>query len=478
VNRRVFRARRVRHITIGVVLAAGFCAMPAARAADSDPLVKALAHRGLNGAEVGALVVDGASGTEVFARHADRPMIAASNVKVLTALAALETFGPTHSFVTEVRADRRPDANGAVGRLVVVGGGDPSLTSEQMWRLAADLARSGLRRVEGDVILDAGAFDDQLWHPSWGSTSARAYHSPVAGLSVNYGSFTVEVAPGSTPGSAPRLNLDPAVPYFTVVNQARTVQGTGAKLAIDRLSTAAGDRVNVTGTIGGDALPQQVFRSVTNPVEYAGHVLAQQLAANGISSASVRSGRAAPQDVEILRFSGKPMSEMVRLFMKYSNNNMAESMVKSMGQRATPGAAGSWATGVPAMRRTLLDLGIPGEGFSLVDGSGLSRENRVSPRSFVKAIDRGSKSFLYGPEFLAAMPIANRDGTLERRATAARDQVRAKTGLLNGATALSGIAHSRSGRRLIFSIIANGYERGDLEAMAALDAFAAAVAEL
>lgn len=475
---RVFHARRGRRIAMGVVLAIGYCALPAARAADSASLLQALAHRGLTGAEVGALVVDGGSGAEVFARHADRPMIAASNVKVLTALAALETFGPTHRFVTEVRADRRPDANGSVGRLVVVGGGDPSLTSEQMWRLAADLARSGLRRIEGELILDASAFDDQLWHPGWGSTSARAYHSPVAGLSVNYGSFTVEVAPGSTTGAAPRLTLDPAVPYFTVVNQARTVPGAGAKLAVDRVSTAAGDRVSVTGTIGSDSSPQQVFRSVTNPVEYAGHVLAQQLTANGIASGTVRSGRAAPQDIEILRFSGKPMSEVVQLFMKYSNNNIAESMVKSMGRRAPPGGAGSWAVGVPEMRQTLLDLGIPGDGFSLVDGSGLSRENRVSPRTFVAAINSGAKSFRYGPEFLAALPIANRDGTLERRATATRDQVRAKTGLLNGATALSGIALSRSGRRLIFSIIANGYERGDLEAMAALDAFAAALAEL
>src|SRR5690606_35107173 len=102
----------------------------------------------------------------------------------------------------------------------------------------------------------------------------------------------------------------------------------------------------------------------------------------------------------------------------------------------------------------LLELGIAGEGFSLVDGSGLSRDNRVSPRAFVTAIATGARSFRYGPEFLASLPIANRDGTLERRALESRDEVRAKTGLLTGTTALSGIAKTRSGRRLHFSIIA------------------------
>lgn len=469
------RARRTATRWLATALLAW--AVNAAAAGPPAELQRALGHRGLAGASVGVLVIDADSGLEVFAGHPDRPLIAASNVKIMTALAALETFGPTHRFVTEIRADRRPDANGTVGRLVVVGGGDPSLTSEQMWRLAADLARLGLRRVDGDMVLDAGAFDTEWWHPSWGAASARAYHAPVAGLSVNYGSFTAEVRPGNQPGVAARVSLDPPVPFFALANQAKTISGSSAQIAVDRAPQENGDRVLISGSIGGDAPPQQVFRSVSNPVLYAGHVLRQQLAANGIEVAGMRAGTAEPDDVEILRFAGKPLAEIVQLCMKYSNNNIAESLLKAMG-RQSAGGVGSWPTGSSAMRRTLTDLGIPGDGFSLVDGSGLSRDNRVSPRAFVSAVAVAERSFRYGPEFLAALPIANRDGTLERRANAARDEVRAKTGLLSGATALSGVARGRSGRRFHFSIIANGYERGDLEAMAALDAFAAALAGL
>lgn len=450
---------------------------PAVGADDANRFAATMQHRGLQGARVGALVVDADSGAEVFARDADGPLIAASNVKVLTAVAALETFGPTHAFVTEVHADRQPDAGGAVGRLVLVGGGDPSLTSEQMWRLAADLAAYGLRRVEGDIVLDASVFDDEAWHPTWGPTSARAYHAPVAGLQVNYGSFTVTVSPGVGAGNPARVFVDPALPYFSIVNRTRTANGRGAKLTVDRAPAgSSAETVTVGGTIGSAAAPQSVPRSVTQPIPYAGHVFAQQLAANGIAvSGALRVGRRGDGDVRLLDFRGKPLSEIVALFMKHSNNNIAESLVKSMGQKAA-GGAGSWTSGAAAMRSTLIQLGLQPGSFTLVDGSGLSREDRVSPRALVTALRSGSSSFAYGPELVASLPIANRDGTLKRRADAARDAVRAKTGLLNGATALSGIAQDAGGRRLVFSIIANGYKAGDLEAMAALDAFAAAVA--
>ncbi len=444
---------------------------------DRSGLEKALRHPGLKGAQVGAVAIDLDSGAELFGRGADSALIAASNVKILTALAALATFGPTHRFATEIRADRLPDAAGAVGKLVVVGGGDPALTSEQFWRLAANLSLAGLRRVEGDLVLDAEIFDDQLWNPTWGKTSSRAYHAPVAGLAVNYGAFTVEVGPGRGNGAPALVSVDPAVPYFSIANQGVTSSGRGSKLTVGRVAKEVGEKVTVSGRIGSGAPRKQFYRSVTRPVHYAGAVLAQQLQNNGIAVNGQRLGRADPRDVVLTRFEGRPLAEIVRLFMKYSNNAIAESLVKSIGQRAT-GGRGSWQSGVAAARSRLIEIGLAGSCFSLVDGSGLSREDRVSPRCLVEALRIGARSFDFGPEFVAALPIANRDGTLAKRATAARDDVRAKTGLLTGATALSGIARTQSGRRMLFSIIANGYARGDADAMAALDGFAAAVSDL
>jgi D-alanyl-D-alanine carboxypeptidase/D-alanyl-D-alanine-endopeptidase (penicillin-binding protein 4) len=112
----------------------------------------------------------------------------------------------------------------------------------------------------------------------------------------------------------------------------------------------------------------------------------------------------------------------------------------------------------------------------LADGSGLSRANLVTPRAFASALRVARASFAFGPELMAALPIAARDGTLKRRAAGAIDVVRAKTGLLTGVTGLSGYARLRDGTDVVFSILLNGYKRGDVAAMAAVDGFVGALA--
>ena len=124
-------------------------------------------------------------------------------------------------------------------------------------------------------------------------------------------------------------------------------------------------------------------------------------------------------------------------------------------------------------------MGVAGEGMRLVDGSGLSPRNRLSPRSLVDALLIGQRSFRFGPELRVALPIAARDGTLEKRAAGVVEEVRAKTGLLQDqrATALSGFALMRSGERVAFSILVNGYRGGSWEAMNTLDRWLAVLVE-
>src|SRR5271169_857785 len=135
-----------------------------------------------------ALGVNADDGGVRFERDPDRPLVPASNLKLLTAVAALATFGPSYRFVTRVQADTAPDDAGQVGTLYVRGGGDPALASEDWWRLAADLRRAGLRGAR-QLVVDDSAFDRERWHPSWGTTSSRAYFAPIGALEANYGAF-------------------------------------------------------------------------------------------------------------------------------------------------------------------------------------------------------------------------------------------------------------------------------------------------
>jgi D-alanyl-D-alanine carboxypeptidase/D-alanyl-D-alanine-endopeptidase (penicillin-binding protein 4) len=131
----------------------------------------------------------------------------------------------------------------------------------------------------------------------------------------------------------------------------------------------------------------------------------------------------------------------------------------------------SWGAGIEAVRGELAGLGIDVESLVLVDGSGLSYANRVSPRAFVEALRLAERSFRFGPEFVAALPIAAADGTLEERAEGAAHHVRAKTGSLTRVTGLSGYAEGAGGRRLVFSLLVNGFRGPAPEAWDAVDRF-------
>lgn len=447
---------------------------PARAGAESELAARldaALATRALRGARTAALVVAREDGGVLYARNPDRALVPASNLKILTAIAALAMFGPAHRFTTELLAEGPPDSEGAIG-VLSVRGGDPALTSEQVWRLAADLRRLGLRRVRGGLLLDDSAFDGEHWNPSWGKVSARAYHAPVGALTVNYGAFAVEVGAGTKPGDPVRVFVDPPLPLFRVSNRARTgPEGARNSLRVERGAADGFEHLVVSGVVPAGSPPETYHRSVRNPARYAGGVIRAQLEANGIAvEGEMRAGIAPDSAAPLLVFEGKPLGQVVRLLAKFSNNAIAESLLKAMGARAT-GGPGSWESGLVAMRDQLVAAGLDMRGVTLADGSGLSYENRVPPRALVEALRLADGSFRFGPELVAALPIAGADGTLEERAEGAAHAVRAKTGLLTRVTALSGFAQLGDGAQAVFSVIVNGYRGSDEAAMEALDRF-------
>ena len=465
----------------GLVPAAAVVATADTRTLESR-LQQVLAGRGLEGAKVSALVVVEETGEVLYSRQPDRPLIPASNVKILTALASLDAFGPSHQFETAMMTDAAPDASGAVTHLYVHGGGDPAVNSEDWWRIAADLRNAGLRRVTGDLVLDDSALDRVRWHPSVQGLSSRAYHAPVGALTANYGSFAVRVSPGAKVGDPVGVHIDPEIPYLMLSNQGTTIARKERRtLVVDRSAGEGRERVEVRGGLRLGDEPKTYYRSVLDPTRYAGAVLRMQLEAVGIEVAGRTRVAKVPSDAyELLVHKGRPLASIVRLFVKYSNNAIAETLVKNLGVLSS-GGMGTWQQGIREMRRRLIALGLDPESFQFVDGSGLSYEDRATPRALVRALTLAGGSFRIGPEVISALPISARDGTLEKRAEAAIDRVRAKTGLLNQVTALSGFAEVpffRTGsagavemRRVVFSIMVNGYRRTDEEAMEAVDEF-------
>ena len=488
-------------VTLASLPAAG---VEPARAAEPgtvrSPLAKRLdrliqRERPLARASVGMLVVRASDGAVVYAHGADRLMIPASNQKILTALAALSRFGPTHTFKTRIWSNAPPDADGLVDTLLVEGGGDPATNSEDWWRLAADLRRKGLRGVRGDLRVDDTLFDGPGWHPSWGKVSSRAYHAPVGALTANYGSFMVAIGPAKAAGAPASVTVDPPVDYLRVRNRATTGKPGGrARLSVDRSQGRknegpADEIVVVDGTARlGDEI-DVVAKSVIDPGLYAGAVFAYQLEANEVfvDGDVARAPRRDEESWHLLHEHkyGRRLDEIVKLFMKYSNNAIGESLLKNLAAwdgaslDGEPARQGDWPGGVRALRRQMEILGIDLGDANLVDGSGLSTQNRLAPRTLVRALQVGRSHFSLAPEFMASMPIAQLDGTLEKRLPGRLGRIRAKTGLLADAasTSLSGYAERDDGETLIFSIVVNGFSGGAGKAMDSVDRLAGALLE-
>ncbi len=483
--RRLLAARRglvlLAAASLGLIGRAAPAVEPARAASSSDALGagldQVLASATLRGARSAALVIRADDGAVLYAHDADQPLVPASNLKLLTAFASLETWGPAHRFTTEVLADRAPDGEGAVAWLAVRGGGDPALTSEDLWRLAADLRLAGLRRVRGPLVVDDGYFDRERWNPTWGEISERAYHAPIGALTVNYGAFRVDVSPGPHPGAPVRVAVDPPVPYLEArVRAVTTSPGTRPALEVQRVADPEAEPLLVSGGLPAGSEPFTLERRVQDPARYAGAVLRLQLQAVGITVDGPTRYGVAAEGVRLLGFEGRPLGEIVRLMLKFSSNPIGEALLKGMGAAAS-GPPGTWENGVAALRAQLSAAGLDAGSLTLRDGSGLSPEDRVSPRFLVALLRAGMRSFALGPELVSALPIAGADGTLRHRELDEAGRVRAKSGLLARAVALSGFADGPDGERRIFSVLLNGYRCGDDEAMKAADAFAAAVAE-
>jgi D-alanyl-D-alanine carboxypeptidase/D-alanyl-D-alanine-endopeptidase (penicillin-binding protein 4) len=409
----------------------------------------------------------------LVSREPDRPLVPASNQKILLAAAALEQWGAAHRFETPMLAERPLGPGGRLtGPLWVKGSGDPSLTTEQLWRMAEELRLTGVREIQGGIAVDVSYFDALRAHPDWAPLSRRAYHAPVSAFAANYSSFRIEVVGAEKPGVPAQVRVAPELDYFHVASAVGT-RSRGGPLLLDviPLPDQSGERVTVRGSLRAGRSPETFWRSVALPEVYAASLLRRMLEAQGVSVAgSVRIGQVPDDAVELVRFKGAPLAEILRDLNKWSNNFVAEQLLKSLGA-AVYGPPGSWTDGARALRSDLERRGLDSPSLSVVDGSGLSTRNRLSASTLVGVIRSAAADFRYGPEFLASLPLGGLDGTLEKRMEGLPGRVRGKTGHLSAVVSLAGITGDAQGRRLAFAVLVNGARGGALAVDQAIDAF-------
>ncbi|MDI3421726.1 D-alanyl-D-alanine carboxypeptidase/D-alanyl-D-alanine-endopeptidase [Streptomyces sp. B-S-A12] len=423
----------------------------------------------MRGGAASVVIADAETGETVYSHQPTGRLMPASNTKLPTSAAATALLGPEYRFRTDALAHGRRHGSTLAGDLYLRGGGDPTTLAEDYDRLAADVAKAGIRRVTGRLVADDTRFDAERLGRSWAADDESAYYSAqISALTVapdtdyDSGTVIVEVEPGAEAGQRPRIGLTPRTRYVEIENRARTVAaGEPNTLSVRREHGT--NTVTVSGDlpVGGDPVKEWV--AVWEPTGYAAAVFRDALARHGVRVVGgTRLGTATPKGAkEIAGHRSMPLTELLVPFMKLSNNMHAEALVKEMGYEES--GRGTWSSGLDAVEGFLEKEGVEPGKLRQVDGSGLSRMNNFPADQLAKLLLAVRDAPWYA-DWLNSLPVAcDPDrfvgGTLRSRMcdTPAALNARAKTGSLTGASGLSGYVKDADGRELVFSIVLNNY---------------------
>ncbi|MEJ7809625.1 MAG: D-alanyl-D-alanine carboxypeptidase/D-alanyl-D-alanine-endopeptidase [Gemmatimonadaceae bacterium] len=414
----------------------------------------------------GVLVVSLTRGDTLYSFNADAGLQPASNMKLFTAALALDQLGPSHRFSTDVLRDGALGGDGTIlGNLILRGDGDPGLSgrflnggaSAPMDTLAERVAAAGVRQVRGDLIADATAFDAQRIPDGWQSRYLQAsYAARVSALSLNENLAWVVVAPGASKSSA-LVSMDPPSD-IPVANKARTVAGRSARIVV--LPTAGG--YEVRGWIGASAGTQRYQVVVEDPAAFAASAFRRALARRGVTvNGAIRFDSTPASALKVATLESPPLSRLLSVMNRESINHYAELLFRGAGRHGSPSHIGSRDTGSDLLQRLMTDkVGAAPDAVYAADGSGLSVNDRVTPRSLVQLLDYAHKA-PWADAFHASLPVAGESELLRyrMRATPAQGNLHAKTGTTNSVISLGGYVTAEDGELIAFAFIYNGSDR-------------------
>src|SRR3989440_5302572 len=466
--------------------------------------------RGFWGIEVVSL----SNGKTLFAQNADKLFTPASNTKLFTTAAALALIGPDYNFRTTVETNGTLDKHGRlIGDLVLVGRGDPNLSGRELpyllrternehpihvlEQLADELVQKGVKYVDGDLIADDSYFAFERYGEGWSQDDlVWADGAPVSALTINDNVIFVNILPADRVGERAFVHITPFADYYRIDNRIITTPvGTVRKIFINR--EPGSTVLTLWGNTPLDDAGANEALALEDPAEFAAALFRQLLEKRGIViygrqhtrhtelasistftvtaiAPSISRGGDEPsrslqnQPLVLASYQSKPLIEDVRVINKVSQNLHAEILLRLLGREK--GTAGTVEGGLEVLRGFLNQAGISPDEFVFYDGSGLSRENLVTPQAVVKLLGYVNTQ-PWAEDYRNTLPLAAVDGSLADRFknTPADGRVQGKTGSLNHVNALSGFLTTRRGDRIAFSILCNNHHLAPKRALEVID---------
>lgn len=461
----------------------------------------------------GIEVADRDTGEILYTLNADHFFAPASNAKLITTALALNELGPDYRFRTTLESDGILTKAGRLsGDLVLVGRGDPDM-SNRIFPFAGEFARrgatesvladmadaaiaKGLREVDGDIVADDSYFPYDPYPAGWSVGDLFFdFGVPVGAITFNDNIVSILIEPGARPGGPAVIATQPAASLETLAHSV----ATSARDTIPQIAVVRQPGTNfllLRGTIPAEHAPLKLELAMIHPAEAAASAIKDLLAARGVRiTGQIRVFHSAPPEtlasgepvlpamaaptthrLVLAEHMSPPLAQSVELTNKISQNLHAEIFLRTVGRKEL--GLASTAAGLKVEREFLHSAGIPDGDVVLTDGSGLSRDDLVTPRAMVDLLRYASRA-PWAHDFLASLPVSGKDGTLDDRLrhSPASGLIEAKTGATERVHALTGYATTLRGEYLVFSIFCNNDAQHGAEATSPVDDIATAMIE-
>lgn len=450
-------------ISVLLACATGSTSVRANTAQDFNTRITSIIKSNLPEATVGVILQDVATGKILYDYHGSKHFLPASTTKLFTAAAALTELGPDFRYETALYYNASGVKNGVYkGNVAFKFTGDPTLKLAHVHSLLKNLVDAHIKEVHGDLLIDDTLFDGPLLGQGWTHDSTPWYHAaPVSAIIIDRNQFAVTLYPAREIGGLVTAKLDnvyPAAKFRTLQSNVKTVTYEDSEnLCQIMIDVDDSNNVNLSGCWPISTEPAHLRLAVKNPRLQAQRLINEALEKLNIKlHGKIKFAKVPDNLSKAAHHESEPLNILLNAVLGDSNNLYAESLTKTLGAELY--GKGSFKTGALAVQRILSQsTGIDFSQTRLLDGSGHSRYNLLTPLHLSRLLYTMQNEKKLGPHFRGALAVSGVNGTLQRRFASfdTKASIQAKTGSLNGVSALAGYLTTRSKRELIFTIMIN-----------------------
>lgn len=396
--------------------------------------------------------------------HGKQMALPASTQKVITALAALLQLGPDFRFTTTLESKGTVTDGVLKGDLIARFGGDPTLKRQNIRNMVAILKKSGVQKIEGNVLIDTSIFASHDKAPGWPwNDMTQCFSAPPAAAIVDRNCFSVSLYSAQKPGDLAYIRVASYYPV-NMFSQVRTLARGSSEGQYCELDVVPGDlnRFTLTGCLPQRTDPLPLAFAIQDGASYAGAIIKAELKDAGITYTGtlLRQTQVNEPGTVIASTQSAPLHDLLKIMLKKSDNMIADTVFRTIGH-AHFGVPGTWRAGSDAVRQILRQqAGVDIGNTIIADGSGLSRHNLIAPATMMQVLQYIAQ---HDSElnYISMLPLAGYDGSLQYRAglheAGVDGKVSAKTGSLQGVYNLAGFITTASGQRMAFVQYLSGY---------------------